>query len=74
MALKDAGVTRARFGDVELEFAPAVTPPADEDYVAVELPTATVRAPQTQEISAVDQNRPGYAALFARPPRFAPAE
>ncbi len=70
-ALKDAGVTRARFGDVELEFAPSVETTETEDVPRV-ISVAPI-APQSQDPHVA--NRPGYADIFGtRPPRFTPAE
>lgn len=67
MALKDAGVTRARFGDVELVFAPEVAEPLQ----VFDAPSA----PQMPGMHDVEVTRPGYSALFgAQVPRFRPAE
>ena len=76
MALKDAGVVRARFGDVELDFAPEVTPPAVNDVPRViSITGSTASAPQTSDFTSPTAIKPGYSRLFgANPPRFSPAE
>lgn len=70
MALKDAGVTRAKIGDCEFHFAPEA-PPSPAGIEVVEVKPA---APQYQDTHAPEIKRSGYSSLFPQVPRFSPAE
>ncbi len=64
MVLKDAGVTRARLGDVEVEFARA-EPDAPPEFTAVDARVAA------SAVDAAPVQHPGYHALFGgNPPTF----
>lgn len=56
MALVDAGVSRARFGDVEIEFTPR-----EEPEVVRMTPPPTV---ERIDVRQPEVKRAGYAALF----------
>ena len=70
MALKDAGVSRARLGECEFEFPVEVEPEQPTQTVVIDrIPGQTV-PDQRQPV----EQRPGYARLFGELPRFKTAE
>jgi hypothetical protein len=71
-ALKNAGVRRARFGDVEFEFEPEV--PDDTETAPQTAPAPAVVDTPAPVINGNVIHHSGYAALFKDPPRFRPAE
>lgn len=70
-ALKNAGVRRARFGDVEFEFEPELP----EAPTAPQIPVIPAVAESAPVLNGAVIKHPHYAALFPdAPPRFLPAE
>jgi hypothetical protein len=67
MVLKDAGVIRARLGDVEVEFAPTTAAEPEVVYVDAQKSQLTKNEPQPKLT--------GYGALFnGAPPVFPKTE
>ena len=73
MALKDAGVSRAKIGDAEFEFERPVVE-YDKQPAALSVISAPTPGPVTV-VGEAETKHPGYSSLFGdRAPRFAPAD